>query len=157
MKLTYGHFNYIPFESSWGILLKASALNFTRPLQLLNEISRFQQSSRPVQYWRGRAIDDSKLAEALSLPYPAVRRAFIDNLVECTPFNSVVYIRHCAKCIALGYHSVFFLLQMIKRCPWHNLPLELCVALQQCHEARTIFFSITWRIRRQDALRSFCF
>lgn len=126
MKLTYGHFNHIPFESSWGILLKASALNLASPLQLLSGLFRTQQPSCPSQYWRACDVDDAKLATALSLPYPAIRRAFIDNLVECTPRMSPVCIRHCAKCVAVGYHSVFFFLQIIKRCPWHNELLEPC-------------------------------
>jgi len=126
MNISYGRFNYIPFESSWAMLLKASALNLVPPKILLRELARAPQCNNSARHWKACEIDDSKMAAALSLPYPAIKRAFIDNLVECTPCTSQVVIRHCPKCIAAGYHSVFFLLQMIKRCPWHGEPLEAC-------------------------------
>jgi hypothetical protein len=126
MKISYGRFNYIPFESSWAVLLKASALNLMPAKMLIQKLARAPQYHNSARYWKACDIDDSKMAAALSLPYPAIKRAFIDNLVECTSCSSQLIIRHCSKCIAAGYHSVFFLLQMIKRCPWHGEPLEVC-------------------------------
>jgi len=139
MRVTYGHFNHIPFESSWAVLLKASALNLASPKKLVSEFARNQQSSHATQYWMARDVDDSKMASALSVPYPAIKRAFIDNLAECEPRTSQICIRHCSKCLAVGYHSVFFFLHMIRRCPWHNEPLEVCTHCSGVMERGLLF------------------
>jgi hypothetical protein len=122
VEITYGRFNYFPYESSWAVFVKAAALNLVSPSRLIASLSRV-----PVaRYWMSDDLHIKNMADALGLPQAAVDRCFIDSLTACPPQNSHVYIRHCRRCIAAGYHSVYFLLHMLQRCPWHDEPLIAC-------------------------------
>lgn len=122
MKITYGQFNYLPFESSWALFTKAGALNLIDPHRLIAAFS----GRAGARYWAAMDIDVVKLAGALLLSEAAVSRCFIDHVTGSAQPSSTAFIRHCPQCIAAGYHSVFFLLHIVQRCPWHDEPLTYC-------------------------------
>ena len=122
MKITYGEFNYLPFESSWAVFTKAGGLNLIPPHYLISALA----GGGGARYWLSKDVGTSKLASALGLSEAAISRCFIDCLTSTPQSSQVACIRHCPQCIAAGYHSVFFLLQIVQRCPWHDEPLIHC-------------------------------
>lgn len=127
LNITFGDFNYLPFESAWSLFVKCCALNIARPAALIKHLARENLRGENIRYWLASDINDCKMASAIGVPYFCIRTGFIDNLVASTTSPGPVVIRHCPVCISLGYHSVFFLLHMIHSCPWHGSPLMRCV------------------------------
>lgn len=122
MNITYGQFNYLPFESSWAVFTKAGGLNLIPPHYLIATLT----GEAGARYWAAMDVDTAKLASALGLPEAAISRCFIDHVTSNPQSSSIASIRHCPQCIAAGYHSVFFLLHIVQSCPWHDEPLIHC-------------------------------
>ncbi|WP_346830783.1 hypothetical protein ABDX87_27830 [Pseudomonas abietaniphila] len=128
MKIIYGQFNYLPFESSWAVFIKAGGLNLIPPHSLIKTFS----DRAGARYWAATDMNSARLASGLGLSKAAISRCFIDHVTSGTQRESAAFIRHCPQCIAAGYHSVFFLLHIFKRCPWHD---ELLTHCRSCSRA----------------------
>lgn len=130
-RLTWGANGPAPYESAWLLFLKLCALNLSGLTYISNVIKKDCISPSNVQanYYKGYWIDFNKFGQALGVPETQLRTSFLDLLGVCSVEDpGVVNIRHCPDCIAIGYHSVIFQIDLISKCPWHHKHLIACDA-----------------------------
>lgn len=114
-----------PYESAWSLITKVGAAN------LLNahEIASLVITRRPSDSWERLLLSSESwqlnaLAALLGVDVERVRTAFLNELGFPSSRQTSYQIRHCPSCAALGYHCTLFNLPLVKRCPWHSLPLS---------------------------------
>lgn len=128
-RLTWGANGPAPYESAWLIFLKLCALNLSGLTYLCSVIKKddVSVSDAEARYCQGDWIDFRRFSRALGVPEVQLRTGFLDQLgVSSVEDPRWVNIRHCPDCIATGYHSVMFQLDMISHCPWHHQRLVAC-------------------------------
>ncbi|WP_139379435.1 hypothetical protein [Zoogloea sp. LCSB751] len=121
-----------PFESSWLIFLKMMALNnctFNHVFKYLCADTYCRQDIenplKVVSVFDSKWVDFQKFSRALGgVSERSLRAAFLSELAF--PLQYRFAIRHCPECIGNGYHSVFFQINSLERCPWHGHELVLC-------------------------------
>ena len=134
-RLRWGSNAFQSFESVWSILHKFSHWNCLTPKEItevLWEPTGFRVG--PPNLKDGSTWNDlsfSKLKRVLGLSDAQI------ILAECRPydyeidstsllgaFEQEVHLRFCEDCVALGFHSPFFQMPWIERCPIHGSPIE---------------------------------
>lgn len=136
MKIVAGN-ETVPFSSSWLFFLKLCALNRSQPDFLFERIACDTQLSnyRGYPYWLSHSFNLRLLADSTGLPGNLLRTFFIDTFIGNSHASGKVSIRHCPKCIAEGYHCVFFQLAFLTSCPLHNCLLGECNVCTQALES----------------------
>jgi len=124
-RLTWSPGHILPFESAWMICAKVMAINLLqwRELKKLIKIPAEQLDSRTNPFIYGRWLSISKFASLLGEPYNRIEKGFLDSLGFPESLAYRAGIRHCPKCMDLGYHCSLFNIQALTHCPWHEVPL----------------------------------
>lgn len=116
-----------PFESAWSLFIKIMALNYLSPCLLHGIISvDGDVYHHGLDFRRSHWVDFRKLELMLGVSENRLRGCFLDQLFPTEYSTGVATqgIKICMECLAKGYHSVFFELPFIDRCPWHDRALE---------------------------------
>lgn len=131
-RFVWGQGTPAPFESSWLIFLKLMALNnctFNHVFKYLClEKYRCQDIDNPLRCFDvldSKWVDFQKLSRALGgISERSLRTAFLSEF--SFPLQHKFQVRHCPECIRNGYHSIFFQIHSLERCPWHGHELVRC-------------------------------
>ncbi|MFP3677272.1 hypothetical protein SB725_09115 [Pseudomonas sp. SIMBA_041] len=136
------------YTSSWLIFLHVMKWNHIRAFHEIRELLEVDgcEPEEFGRWWDGVQVPHSGLEDACGLMRNELKYSFLDGwfpLPEDSECETLAMrprprIRHCPKCIKLGYHSVIFYFEHITHCPWHNEALEYC---QQCSDV----LSKKWR------------
>lgn len=125
-----------PFESAWSLLVKVMALNQLTPAKLHELIAVDGETYfHGLDFRRSSWVNFNKLEQMLGVTEKRLRGCFLDQLFLNDHSTGVATqgVRLCTACLAKGFHSIFFELPFIDRCPWHDRPLEdYC---QDCYAA----------------------
>jgi hypothetical protein len=113
-----------PFESAWSYWVKLLTLNQIPSKTLADQIA-INPNDIPLHLNRdGSWIDWDVLSDLTCLERQRWQAGYLDQLLPHLDYReSYSGIRHCPACLLKGYHSVFFELDFVEQCPWHQLPL----------------------------------
>ena len=122
----------LPFVSGYGLAARVFRLNeFSRKDLFATLGLEGVQSSNLFDKACHSGIPQERLRKKLGIPrsisryWPEVAWCPIDAGKAWT--WQPTRIRHCIQCFAHGYHSTFFQMPFVKKCPWHLTPLvERC-------------------------------
>jgi hypothetical protein len=126
--LSWSAFAPAPFESAWSIFLKVLSHNYidVNHLKLLIQHDAYRDKKyNPLNFSDSRWIDFNKFGMLLGVDPGRLKNGFLDQLGFDPPriSNRPHKIRHCRKCVMLGYHCTLFDLSVIAECPWHRCAL----------------------------------
>lgn len=117
-----------PFESVFGFAVRFCALNGLR-LQQFEEFFGFKINeqnkitAKDIQRISDLINEDLDIVQ--SVFYPSHLMHSFEVVVMRLPNDSVGYVRYCRECVMHGYHSSFHDLVWLKKCPIHEIPLEV--------------------------------
>lgn len=137
MRFTWNPVVPAPYESAWMIFLKLLALNYCAPTDIVKEIIKpGYPFPKKLDFRNSSWIDINRFAVMLGVDPQRLHLCFLDQL----GFPHVIPdekggIRFCPKCLAKGYHSVFFELGIIAGCPIHE-----CLLTSACSSCATTVF-----------------
>jgi hypothetical protein len=120
----------LPYESAYSLLLKYAWANPSTGQKIARYI--FRKDPLYSDQWSEKCcllFDDWINLEKLRFPdAKPLLKGVITHYSFAAPSLCSRHFRYCEECISSGYHSVFFQIQGILRCPIHEIELrENCV------------------------------
>lgn len=112
-----------PYESIVGMLWKFARMN-----QLPGHATIQHLCREPVDPYEGLNVDQTdvaRVAKLLGVTQRTVRSGIVFDSRGCSPM-----LRHCPRCMSMGYHGRAHQLLHHDLCPAHGLPLT--VACPRC-------------------------
>lgn len=135
------HRKVAPYESAWLLLLKVFIINDINfkdffahtlyPRWMIETANRLDWSD-PYQ------MDLDSLQASLNIPFESIIQSYLGLTISAQQKFYTHDIKHCARCIGVGYHSTFFLIPFLTHCPWHGEPLVKCAVCARVFAGRSI-------------------
>lgn len=125
-RLTWPRGTLLPFESAWSTFAKVMALNLLdwEEIRVMIATPRARSRLEKPELTSGRWIDIARYASLLGEPPTLIETGFLDQLGFPTALTTRRGIRHCAECVAFGYHCSLFAMNSLTHCPWHGVRLS---------------------------------
>lgn len=131
-RLTWNPIDPAPYASAWSTFAKLIALNFIKPLDIVELIARTDMlAPKDLQFRDSEWIDFERYGKLLGVAPDRLRSGFLDQLgfPRIKRDSDGRGIRFCPECLKLGYHSVLFELALVAECPLHGCKLsDPCVS-----------------------------
>lgn len=122
-------------ESIASILLKASFVNALNVHELARTVGFGNVMQNDGLDFMGNVIDESKLSQWLGLSaddIESLKLSDLMGLIGWSPIH-VKTFKYCPECLSGGYHSKYFQIAALEKCPVHDVPLyKTC---RHCGEA----------------------
>lgn len=115
-----------PHESIWSVLLRFSALNVI-PARVLSKEFFTYTSFADFNIWEAfsvNRINHERFKNALGVEDDQYELLDIGRLKKSNLLELETSIKYCPKCIEHYYHSVYFQLLSLERCPIHHIKLR---------------------------------
>lgn len=135
-KLIWQNYSPLPYESAWSVISKIILLNSLSPVMLVSLLYQKKQSPKPttLDHRDSSWIDFEKYSNLLGVEQSRLKQGFLTEIgFEKKKFSSGA-IKYCPLCSEKGFHSVFFDMDIIRICPWHQIPLKKCM---ECNKSIT--------------------
>ncbi len=126
-RLTWNPFDPAPYESAWSVFGKLLALNFCKPADITNAISRQECTDSKYLVFRDcNWIDFDRFSDLIGVAPNRLRAGFLQQLgfPQFSYRDGAHGIRFCPECLKFGYHSILFDLALVTECPIHQKPLQ---------------------------------
>lgn len=126
----------LPYESAWSFIHKILLLNSIAPEMLVSFIYNKGKSARPkvLNHRDSSWIDFEKFSNLLGVNHHQLKKGFLVEMGLVTKPLINKAIKYCPRCLEKGFHSVFFDIDIITSCPWHQVALKKCL---ECNSAIT--------------------
>lgn len=105
-----------PYESIVGMLWKFARMNLLPGHAAIQHLCR--DAIDPYEGLDASDIDVVRIAKLLGVTQRSVRSGIVWDHGDCSPL-----LRHCPRCIFMGYHGRAHQMLHHDRCPAHGLPL----------------------------------
>lgn len=119
----------LPYESAWSFIHKILLLNSIGPEMLVSFIYNKGKTARPkvLNHRDSSWIDFEKFSNLLGVNNHQLKKGFLVEMGLVTKPLINKEIKYCPRCLEKGFHSVFFDIDIIASCPWHQVPLKKCM------------------------------
>lgn len=126
--LTWYRGSIRPYSSLWHTLSRLGSLNCLNLSQLPDRpaFSERRRTSRDTWYPLfndSNEIDTNKIAMALGESPISMRWSHLGDVPYWFRSNFTNHLRFCQTCLSEGYHSSFYSLRLLDKCPIHGEPL----------------------------------